>query len=328
MPFDSAVGVAAGKAILFTAMKHEGIKEWPGADHNPEILKMGKLAGISWYTKDEIPWCAVFVNAMLAINGIPGTNSAMARSFMGWGTSVPINNIRPGDIVVFPRDSAGPDAGHVAIVQRVEGGYVYCIGGNQNDMVCVRAYAIADILPNGVRRWDGATSNRPTLREGDRGAFVLDLQDQLIKLKYFAGKRDGVFGPLTAAAVLDFQTRNGLESDGVVGPRTWSKLEDAEPKPSRDISLNDLRNSGSRTVRANDRTSLVSGAAFGGLTLDAVSDAAGKAEGIADTVGRLVADHGIELVIGLGVLVAILYFTGMAKSARLEDAQSGANLKR
>lgn len=330
MPFDTQIGVVTSAALLDVAMKHEGIKEWPGAQHNPAILQMGRLAGINWYTRDEIPWCAVFVNAMLAMIGVPGTNSAMARSFMHWGEPVPVNNIRPGDILVFPRDSAGPDAGHVNIVQRVEGANVYCIGGNQSDMVCVRVYRIGDILPNGVRRWDGSgiSANRPTLRQGSKGVFVKSLQDQLAELNYFSGKVDGDFGPLTKTAVMALQSDNGLTSDGIVGPRTWAMLDDAAPRKQRDVSASELRERGSRTIRGADRTSLIGGATFGGFTLDAAADAANKAQGISDTVSRLVADHGVELVVGLIALGALLYFTGMIKNARVEDAKSGANLSR
>ena len=35
---------------------------------------------------------------------------------------------------------------------------------------------------------------------------------------------DGIFGPNTKAAVIDFQTSAGLTADGIVGTQTWAKL--------------------------------------------------------------------------------------------------------
>jgi peptidoglycan hydrolase-like protein with peptidoglycan-binding domain len=42
---------------------------------------------------------------------------------------------------------------------------------------------------------------------------------------------DGVFGPVTKAAVVQFQTDSGLTADGIVGPITWAALGGGGPRP-------------------------------------------------------------------------------------------------
>lgn len=70
----------------------------------------------------------------------------------------------------------------------------------------------------------------PTLRTGDKGDAVAELQRILTKLGYDLGDIDGKFGAKTKAAVKAFQRDNGLTVDGVCGPATWRKLE-ADPEP-------------------------------------------------------------------------------------------------
>ena len=64
----------------------------------------------------------------------------------------------------------------------------------------------------------------PVLREGMYGPAVTRLQERLKALGAYDGAIDGVFGPQTAAAVRQVQARHDLETDGVVGPRTWAIL--------------------------------------------------------------------------------------------------------
>jgi peptidoglycan hydrolase-like protein with peptidoglycan-binding domain len=57
------------------------------------------------------------------------------------------------------------------------------------------------------------------------GDDVLALQTRLLALGYTeVGTPDGIFGQMTDQAVRHFQKRNGLEVDGVVGPKTWERL--------------------------------------------------------------------------------------------------------
>jgi peptidoglycan hydrolase-like protein with peptidoglycan-binding domain len=61
------------------------------------------------------------------------------------------------------------------------------------------------------------------LKQGASGADVHELQG-LLQVHGYAIKRDGVFGPETTSAVLSFQQRHRLQSDGIVHPVTWALL--------------------------------------------------------------------------------------------------------
>ncbi|MDH7478865.1 MAG: peptidoglycan-binding protein [Syntrophomonadaceae bacterium] len=57
-----------------------------------------------------------------------------------------------------------------------------------------------------------------------QGPDVTEVQERLRELGIYQGAVDGVFGPRTDAAVREFQRRNGLRVDGIVGPATYNKL--------------------------------------------------------------------------------------------------------
>ena len=57
-----------------------------------------------------------------------------------------------------------------------------------------------------------------------RGDDVKQLQKILHDLSYNVGTIDGVFGPVTDAAVKQFQKDNKLSTDGIVGPKTAKAL--------------------------------------------------------------------------------------------------------
>ena len=63
-----------------------------------------------------------------------------------------------------------------------------------------------------------------TLKTGSNGAQVKQLQRGLAQLGHKPGPVDGIFGPTTEAAVVQFQTASKLAPDGVVGPLTLAAL--------------------------------------------------------------------------------------------------------
>lgn len=78
-------------------------------------------------------------------------------------------------------------------------------------------------------------TNLPTLSRGSKGAYVKEVQ------RILGLTQDGDFGPITNSAVRDFQRRERLDPDGVVGPKTWTALiladeEEEAPEPTPTIT--------------------------------------------------------------------------------------------
>jgi len=94
----------------------------------------------------RVEWCAAFVNAILELEGIPGSESVsehplMARSFLEWGVSVEPEGIARGDVVVFPRGGSSWK-GHVGffVAPYPRTGEWIILGGNQDNTVSYQLF--------------------------------------------------------------------------------------------------------------------------------------------------------------------------------------------
>ncbi len=155
-----------------------------------------------------------------------------------------------GDVVFFYSSSKGR-IGHVGIVYNVSGNTVYTIEGNTSGAnylvtngggVKKKSYSLGSSYIDGYGRptYDDVDNDgfKPlelgdrTLRKGDCGVDVKELQQTLLTLKYNLGKygADGDFGSATEGAVKAFQKDEGLEVDGVFGPASWEKLQERMPE--------------------------------------------------------------------------------------------------
>ena len=70
---------------------------------------------------------------------------------------------------------------------------------------------------------DVSNTSLPTLKRGDKGDAVRGLQNKLIS-KGYKLTVDGDFGISVESTVKDFQQKNKLSPDGIVGQNTWKLL--------------------------------------------------------------------------------------------------------
>ena len=66
-------------------------------------------------------------------------------------------------------------------------------------------------------------ANRNQLSYGSQGSYVTELQ-KLLNQNGYNLQEDGIFGTKTQSAVREYQQKNGLAVDGIVGNNTWGSL--------------------------------------------------------------------------------------------------------
>ena len=74
---------------------------------------------------------------------------------------------------------------------------------------------------------------QPTITLGARGDDVRIVQKYLADGGFYAGDIDGIFGPITAKAVKEFQRSSSLNENGIVDKETFAYLGRLAGAPSR-----------------------------------------------------------------------------------------------
>ena len=106
--------------------------------------------------------------------------------------------------------------------------------------------------------YENANSDKDddSLRMGDSGSAVKDLQTKLKKLGYYSGTVDSTFGSGTYAAVKAFQKKYNLTADGVAGSETLKKLDSAYKNADSDKDDGSLRKGATGSAVKNLQTKL------------------------------------------------------------------------
>lgn len=134
------------------------IREQPGSADHPWIQWALMLCGFGLDAHDEVPWCSAAVNAWAWELRLPRSKSAAARSWLGIGEALELEEATVGNcVVVLSRGSGaqpGPEVrdapGHVGVYAGCDGPYVVVLGGNQGNGVSIERFPNDRIL--GVRR--------------------------------------------------------------------------------------------------------------------------------------------------------------------------------
>jgi uncharacterized protein (TIGR02594 family) len=330
-------------AILETAGGYLGLKEWPGARHNDQIVDFFEDVGHSWVQDDETPWCAAFVGSVLAQLGLAHSGKLNARSYETYGHNVYIRDARAGDIAVFYRGDPNGWQGHVAFVVRFSGDKVLVRGGNQGNAVSDAWYPITRLIC--IRRATKGTDSetgRPILRKGDKSPFVKEAQTLLAARGYHVGAVDGIMGRLTEQAVRTLQSDSSLLVDGEIGDNTWKVLLRSDVvAPERSHTEETLREADSTIIaKADEGEKTVKKGVLGvgtAISLDtvlAVENKLGGADGAASKMDgwlSLIADRAVP--IGILAACVFLYFylpsiMQAIRNSRVEDARSGRHIGR
>jgi uncharacterized protein (TIGR02594 family) len=123
--------------ILVEAVKHIGVKEIVGKQHNPTILSWAKALGLEKvYTNDEIPWCGLFVAYCAHAAGLDVVKHPLwALNWNKYGNVAKFAML--GDVLTFTRNGGG----HVGIYVGEDATHYHVLGGNQNNSVSVSRIA-------------------------------------------------------------------------------------------------------------------------------------------------------------------------------------------
>jgi hypothetical protein len=232
---------------------------------------------------------------------------------------VDIAEAQPGDIGVIPRGSSSWQ-GHVFFIDRLEGAWVWGLGGNQSDAVNVKRYPVSKLL--GVRR-TGNVAPSSTLS-------AKAVQTRLKELGYHeVGTIDGVIGPRTRAAILAFRDDAALPLVPIIDVALEEALAVASRRAVAPERAAGAPEDSRIVTAANAQIGLGVLGAAGSITSQ-IAPALREAEQARDTASRILALAGLEAWlamalpwIGMAMFVGVILYALMARSARIVDHRTG-----
>lgn len=205
--------------------------------------------------KNGYPWCECYVDACFAMaytrkigqrmlyqpNKSYGAGCVQSVGYYKANNAFD-KNPKVGDQIYFSYGSG--EADHTGLVYKLTDSYVFTVEGNSNDAVQKHSYLrtnkniygyghpdyslVKETPAEDIKEKEGnCVVNLPILKEGSSGNSVKTLQALLIrKFSISCGiyGMDGEFGAATKKALVSFQSKKGLDADGICGQKTWEAL--------------------------------------------------------------------------------------------------------
>lgn len=134
----------SNKKLIMTALKEYGISEILGQGTNPRVLEYFKESGNEWVKNDETAWCSAFISFLAKQCNLARSTRLNARSWLEVGIEIAKPEI--GDVVILWRISKTSPFGHVGLFVSEMGEYIFVLGGNQNNRVCIQAFLKSQVL--------------------------------------------------------------------------------------------------------------------------------------------------------------------------------------
>jgi peptidoglycan hydrolase-like protein with peptidoglycan-binding domain len=91
--------------------------------------------------------------------------------------------------------------------------------------IAIFAAVVVGLLLNGRENGSPSATTTTSGTATATDPAVMDLQTVMTQLGYYSGPIDGVYGPVTSAAVTEMQKDLGVTADGVFGPSTDEALK-------------------------------------------------------------------------------------------------------
>lgn len=197
-------------------------------------------------------YCAATVSAAWIRAGLGGqmpiecSCTAMMWQAQRMGMWIEDDGYRPepGDCIIYDWQDSGAgdnrgDPDHIGMVERVSGNRITVIEGNMGSAHKVgrrsitrngryiRGYITPDYgngRPQPAQKQEVEFVYLPTLYRQTKSGYVKTAQILLNKYNAAGLEEDGIFGSATEKAVRKYQESRGLSVDGIIGPKTWTRL--------------------------------------------------------------------------------------------------------